>query len=116
MKLQLWKIWVCDGWLAASHGMFHAIHEVYIPALGLALNNAGFHSWGGDRYLGKDHLEDNEFVLDHDWQKHQPDLLQEIEITDEHLSNLAQKIASAKLIEIELATSIKSIFADQLDS
>ena len=112
MKIQAWKIWVCEGSIGAAHGFFYPIIEIYFPDLELAMNSAGFHSWADDRYKEKE--EQN--GLDRDWEKHQPKLVKEVQTDDERLISLAASVAKSISDEKELTTSLDSLFSDLFDS
>ena len=110
MKAQAWKIWISDGWLGASHGMFYPVVEIYIPELQLAMNESGFHVWDDDRYSPKIITLD-EFALDHEWENHQPQLLREIDVDGETVS-AARSVVDAIQAEEKLAEKITTLFGD----
>jgi len=40
LTLQYWEIYICEGMMAAIHGDFHKITEIYVPELKLTINQA----------------------------------------------------------------------------
>lgn len=52
MKVQIWKIHVCEGGLAAA-----LITEYYVPKLGLTVNKEGFFLSDGSRYASDENTE-----------------------------------------------------------
>jgi hypothetical protein len=40
LTLQYYEIWLCEGMMAALHGDFEKITEIYIPELNLTINQA----------------------------------------------------------------------------
>lgn len=114
MKAQAWKIWICEGVLGATHGMFYPVIEIFIPELDLAINEAGFHIWDCQRYQPKVHTED-ELVMDHDWEKHQPTMLREIEIEPD-ISEAAKNVVKGKKAKDRLEEIFTSLFGDLFET
>lgn len=40
LTLQYYEIWICEGMMAALHGDFQKITEIYVPELKLTINQA----------------------------------------------------------------------------
>ena len=40
LTLEYWDIWITEGMMAAIHGDFHKITEIYVPELKLTINQA----------------------------------------------------------------------------
>jgi len=112
LKAQVWQLWVCEGMLGATHGMFYPISEIYFPALKLAMNETGFYVWDADRYQ----LRGDEHNLDPEWSEHQPKLLEEREITDAELITMVQRTAAAVADEPQLSDKLQELFADHFES
>lgn len=39
--LEYWELYICDGFMAAIHGDFRRITEIYVPELNLSINTIG---------------------------------------------------------------------------
>lgn len=50
MKIIAYKLWVCEGTLAATHGHYYSIVEFYIPDLELCINEHAFLKYYEARY------------------------------------------------------------------
>lgn len=57
MEVQVWRLYVSEGVLAAAHGLFETITEYYIPELKLAINRHSYFKATSERYFCEDNTE-----------------------------------------------------------
>ncbi len=74
MKMQIWKIYVSEGTIAAVHGFSHPIYEAYIPDLKLSVNHV-HHFVNEDSSRYEEHIEEDQITA-----TPQPELICEFEM------------------------------------
>ena len=116
MKMQIWKVYISDGWMGAIHGQLYPIYEGYIPELELTINHLTsfiHHPEDGEntRYKKRD-LEtrmENEPLPS---VVPRPELMCEVELSPEQISD-AKIIASEDSPEDRLRQVIASLLKKQ---
>ncbi|KKM97967.1 hypothetical protein LCGC14_1162660 [marine sediment metagenome] len=107
MQAQLWQIWISEGMLAANHGIFFPIFEVYIPEMSLAVNISGIIEADAERYQPVA----NEHSLDMNLIQHQPQLVKEAELPPE-VDDLLKIITEAQNAEEKLGEILGNLFEE----
>ncbi len=105
-KVQVWRLWVAEGFMAAVHDSYCPIVEIFVPDLNLHINKSHYFLGGQGRYEIK--KEDKNFLGS---EYPSPELLAETDLPDDVLQSL-QLIRQAKLKEGEIRVRLADILGD----